>query len=148
MNPNQSATSRSINRVVHDHRIMRTVYFALLPVISSFAIFFWAFGNRSTGEYQPIIDVQFLDDHSGVVAIFGALFLALDAALVTAAKATTAQWSAIGISIATGAWFAFALRLASASVHGANIGGGMAIAASVLVALISSLLLFVLLRAR
>lgn len=131
-----------------ESRFTRTVCFAVLPIISSFAIVFWAFGNRSTGEYAPIIDVRFLDDHSGVVAIFGAISLALDCALVTAAKATTAQWSAIGISIVTGAWFAFALRLASASVHGANIGGGMAIAASVPVALISSLLLFVLLRTR
>jgi hypothetical protein len=104
--------------------------FVLLPILGLAALTWWLIGDQSTIGSDYIVQVRVLQDHPRRVGAIGIALLALFALDMFWSRPIPIRRYAVAVlppvllgGIATG----HAGRVITAHVHGANIGGGLAI---------------------
>ena len=104
--------------------------FVLLPMLGIAALSWWLIGDRSTVGTDYLVQVPVLQDHPARVGVFGIVLLGAVAVDLAWTRPVPPRRYAVGVLppvLLGGIGAAYGGRLITAHVHGANIGGGMAI---------------------
>jgi hypothetical protein len=96
-----------------------------LPVSGATMLAYALIGDISTGDHQPIIELDWIDRFTYVLAAIGAVGVV--AALVMASKdqERNRHLGAVCLSSIYGIWLGISLRILSSHTYGANIGAGL-----------------------
>jgi hypothetical protein len=103
--------------------------FVLLPMLGVAAVSWWLIGDTSTGGTDYIVQVPTLQDHPARVGAVGIVLLVVFALDLTWTQPIPFRRYAVAVLppvLLGGIGAAYAGRVVTAHVYGANIGGGMA----------------------
>jgi hypothetical protein len=106
------------------------VRFVVIPMIGMAAVAWWLIGDVSeAGGRDVMVELALLQDHPGSVGAIGVLILAVVVADLLSTRPVSLRSYCLAVLpfvVVGGLGLAFAGRVVTARVGGANIGGGLA----------------------
>lgn len=117
--------------IIHSgaNKYLKPASLLLLSSFSSACLIFGISQTLASGDYAPIIDASYLEQHRELLEMLGILSCATSVLLFAFCRNKLQLLLPTGIAIIFGAVTATTLRVASASTFGANIGGALALIA-------------------
>lgn len=113
-------------------RLLAVVQLVLLPLISAASIVWWLVGDAfsTQGGRDQMVRLAFAAEHAGLVGVGGVVGTAVAIVLLRRRRGSRGArhaGAAVVLAGIAGLLVGVGLRIVTARVHGANIGGGLAL---------------------